>query len=148
MNEAHWHIVINHFPIIGVIIGLGILIFGLFFKNDSILKTAYSIFIVSAVTAFISMASGEGAEHQVMKQLKIVHDIIHNHEEFAEKFAISTYLLALLSIAGIYYTTKKHPKSKLLSFAALVIAIIVVILSINVGTSGGEIIHKEIIETK
>jgi uncharacterized membrane protein len=148
MNEAHWHIVINHFPIIGIIFGLGILISGLVFKNNAVINTAYFVFIFSALSAFLSMASGEGAEHQVMKELKIGHKIIHEHEEYAEKFAIVSYLLGIISILGLYFNNKKHDKAKWISFSCLAIAILVILLSYKVGTSGGEIIHKEIIEQK
>ena len=33
MNDAHLHLVVNHFPIIGTILGLGILIAGIVLKN-------------------------------------------------------------------------------------------------------------------
>ena len=40
MNDAHLHMVVNHFPIIGIIFGLGILIIG-FFLNNNILLVQY-----------------------------------------------------------------------------------------------------------
>jgi putative effector of murein hydrolase LrgA (UPF0299 family) len=36
MNDAHLHLIVNHFPIMGTILGLGILIVGLFLKNISV----------------------------------------------------------------------------------------------------------------
>ena len=36
MNDAHLHLVVNHFPIIGTIFGLGLLIAGLIFKNQTL----------------------------------------------------------------------------------------------------------------
>ena len=36
MNDAHLHMVVNHFPIIGTIFGLGILITGIVMKNNII----------------------------------------------------------------------------------------------------------------
>jgi hypothetical protein len=43
MNDAHLHLVVNHFPIIGTILGLGTLVAGILLKNNSvkILLTAY-----------------------------------------------------------------------------------------------------------
>ena len=40
MNEAHLHMVVNHFPIIGTILAIGILIAGLLSKNSSIINTS------------------------------------------------------------------------------------------------------------
>ncbi len=54
MNEAHLHLVVNHFPIIGTILGLGILVVGLLLKNNSVKNTAFFLFIVAAIFAAVS----------------------------------------------------------------------------------------------
>ena len=41
MNDAHLHLVVNHFPIIGTILGLGILIAGIVLKNKFYLLILY-----------------------------------------------------------------------------------------------------------
>ena len=88
MNEAHLHMVVNHFPIIGTIFGLGILIAGIVLKNKTIKNTAYCLFIVAAVFAAISMGTGEGAEEMVEDMPSVGKQIIHEHEEMAEKLAL------------------------------------------------------------
>lgn len=45
MNDAHVHMVVNHFPIIGTIFGLGILITGIVMKNNVIKNVAYVLFV-------------------------------------------------------------------------------------------------------
>lgn len=146
MNDAHLHMVVNHFPIIGTIFGLGILITGMILKNNSVKNTAYILFIVAAVFGFLSMNTGEGAEELVEDFPNIGKKIIHEHEEIAEKLAIVLYLLAGISLLGLFLNLKNHAKAKFVSFAALIIAIVAVVLSTEVGTSGGEIRHTEIRE--
>ncbi|MFZ4105837.1 hypothetical protein [Flavobacterium sp.] len=147
MNDAHLHMLVNHFPIIGVILGLGILFTGVLIKNNSVKNTAYGLFIVTAVFAAFSIGTGDGAEAMVEDMPTVGKNIIHIHEEIAEKLAISLYLLGIISIIGIYFTIKKHSKAKLISFVAIVIAIIGVFLAQKTGTSGGEIRHTEIRDT-
>ena len=147
MNNAHFHLVVNHFPIIGIIFGVGILTAGLFLNNNIVKNTAYSIFIVAAIFAFLAMYTGEGAEEIVEDMPTIGHQIIHEHEELAEKFAVLTYILAIFSIIGIYLNLKNHLKAQLLSFIIITVAVVTAILSSQVGTSGGEIRHTEIRET-
>jgi uncharacterized membrane protein len=144
MNDAHLHMVVNHFPIIGTILGLGILICSFLFKNTSYRNVAYGLFIVSAIFAAVSMATGEGAEEMVEEMPEIGKKIIHDHEEWAEKLALFLYLLGLVSIVGLYLDFKKHSKGKLFAFVALVISLISVFFAIQTGTSGGEIRHTEI----
>jgi uncharacterized membrane protein len=62
MNDAHLHMIVNHFPIIGTILGLGILITGIILKNNSVKNTAYGLFIVATIFVALSMGTGEGAE--------------------------------------------------------------------------------------
>ena len=144
MNDAHLHMVVNHFPIIGTIFGFGILIVGLFLKNKTLQNTSYVLFIVAAIFGALSMSTGEGAEELVEDMPDIGKQIIHQHEELAEKLALLLYVLGTLSLAGLYLNFKNNAKAKLLSFLILGIAAAGLFLAQKVGTSGGEIRHTEI----
>ena len=144
MNDAHLHLVVNHFPIIGTILALGVLIAGFFLKNSSVKNTAYGLFIVSAIFAALSMSTGEGAEEMVEDMPNIGKRIIHVHEEIAEKLTIILYLLGGISVLGIILNLKNHAKAKFISIVALIVAIGAVYLAQLVGTTGGEIRHTEI----
>jgi uncharacterized membrane protein len=144
MNDAHLHMIVNHFPIIGTIFGLGILITGIILKNNTVKSTAYVLFTVAAIFAAFSMGTGDGAEELVEDMPSIGKQIIHQHEEMAEKLAIVLYVLAAISLAGLYLNFKKHAKAQLVTIAALVIAIGATFLAQQTGTTGGEIRHTEI----
>lgn len=144
MNDAHWHLVVNHFPIIGTIFGLGILIVGFILKSQTVKNTAYILFVVAAVFGFASMYTGEGAEEMVEDMPNIGHQIIHEHEELAEKLAILLYALALVSVGSLYTAIKNHKLAKIFSLLTLILAMVAVAVATKVGTSGGEIRHTEI----
>ena len=144
MNDAHLHMIVNHFPIIGTIFGLGILISGMILRNNSVKNTAYVLFIVAAVFAAFSMGTGEGAEELVEDMPTVGKQIIHEHEEMAEKLAIVLYVLGAISMGGLFLNYIKHAKAKLISYTAILIAVVGVFLAKETGTSGGEIRHTEI----
>ena len=145
MNDAHLHMVFNHFPIIGLFFGIGISAFGIIKKQTILVNTAYVIFIFCMIMAKATMMTGEGAE-EIVEELGISHDIIHEHEELAETFMKVLYGLGILSILGLVANLKKHSKSAIVSYVVLVLAISSAVLSKSVGTSGGEIRHTEIRE--
>lgn len=147
MNDAHLHLLINHFPIIGTVFGFGILLAGIISKNKSIQNTAYIIFIICMILGKASMFTGEKAE-KIVENLGIAKDLIHEHEEQAETYMQMAYALGVISIISLLANVKNHPKSKLISFLTLTLAIVTIILSKAVGTSGGEIRHTEIREIK
>jgi uncharacterized membrane protein len=135
---------VNHFPIIGTIFGLGILLAGIIFKNNAVINVSYVIFIVTAIFAYIAISTGEGAEEIVEDMPNVGKQIIHEHEEFAEKLALVLYLLGAVSLFGLYANLKNYSKAKLITYLTLVISIVGVVLAKSVGTSGGEIRHTEI----
>lgn len=144
MNDAHLHMVVNHFPIIGIILGFIVLVGGIVLKNKTIQNTAYFLFIIGAIATVVSMTTGEGAEEIVEEMPEIGHKIIHEHEEIAEKLALILYALGLISILGWYMNVKENAKAKWFTIAALVLSIAGVLLGKATGTSGGEIRHSEI----
>ena len=144
MNDAHLHLLVNHFPIIGTIFGLGILITGILLKNNSVKNIAYILFIVAAIFAAFSMGTGEGAEELVEDFPSIGKQIIHEHEEIAEKFAIIMYLTGFLGLLSFYTSIKKHKLAKTFSFITLALALLAAVFAKSVGTTGGEIRHTEI----
>lgn len=144
MNDAHLHMVVNHFPIIGTILGLGILITGMILKNNSVKNTAYVLFVVAAVFAAFSMGTGEGAEELVEEMPSVGKQIIHEHEEMAEKLAVVLYVLGVTSLGGLFLSYIKSAKANLVSYVAVIVAVVAVFFAQQTGTTGGEIRHTEI----
>lgn len=144
MNDAHLHLVVNHFPIIGTILGLGVVIIGIIFKNKSVINTAYGLFIIAALFAAASMTTGEGAEELVEDMPNIGKRIIHEHEEVAEKLAFILYALGTVSLVGLYLNLTSNTKSRIVTYLVIVLAAIGVFFAQKTGTTGGEIRHTEI----
>ena len=144
MNDAHLHMVVNHFPIIGTIFGLGILVTGMFMKNNTLKNTAYILFAIAAIFAALSMYNSEGAEELVEDMPNIGHQIIHEHEEIAEKFAIIMYATGFFGLLSLFASYKKYRFATIFSYITLALALVAGVLTKSVGTTGGEIRHTEI----
>ena len=146
MNDAHLHMVVNHFPIIGTIFGLGILITGIVMKNTVVKNVAYVLFVIAAIFGAVSMSTGEGAEEIAENLPSVTDQIIHEHEEMAEKLALVLYVLGGISLLGLFMNFKNHAKANLISYLAFVVALVGVFLGKQTGTTGGEVRHTEIRE--
>lgn len=144
MNGAHWHLVVNHLPIIFPIVGVVVMITGLISKSEAVKRTALMIFILGALTAIAAMNTGEGAEDVVEKINGVTENYIESHEELAERFAILTYILGGLSFLGLWASFKQKTFSSIIVIAILAFALVVLFFSKETGTSGGEIRHTEI----
>ena len=144
MNDAHLHLVVNHFPIIGTIFGLGILIAGLIFKNQAVKNTAFILFIIAAAFGFASMNTGEGAEEIAEKLPGVTEQLIETHEELAETFSVFLYATGLLSLVSLILAYKKNTLAKFTTLGTVGLGLIAVFFAQQTGTSGGEIRHTEI----
>lgn len=144
MNDAHFHLVVNHLPIIFPLVGVIILITGLIAKSEAVKRTAYMVFSLGAVTTIAAMTSGEGAEEVVENINGISESFIEKHEEAAELFSLLSYVLGGLSLIGLWASFRQKTFSSIVSIAVLGLAFIVLVFAKQTGTSGGEIRHDEI----
>ncbi|MCC7454353.1 MAG: hypothetical protein IT222_09320 [Crocinitomix sp.] len=144
MNDAHFHLVVNHLPIIFPLVGVIILITGLIAKSEAVKRTAYMVFSIGAVTTIAAMTSGEGAEEVVENINGISESFIEKHEEAAELFSLLSYVLGGLSLIGLWASFRQKTFSSIVSIAVLGLAFIVLVFAKQTGTSGGEIRHDEI----
>ncbi|MBK6784456.1 MAG: hypothetical protein IPL63_02750 [Saprospiraceae bacterium] len=144
MNDAHLHLVFNHFPIIVPIVGLLILVVGLVIKSNSVIRTAFGVFVLGAIMTFPAMYTGEGAEEIAEKLPGVTDALIETHEEKAETLAIVNYLLGFVSLIGIWASWKQKSFAKTIAIGVLILGLAGLYFGKMTGTSGGEIRHTEI----
>lgn len=144
MNGAHWHLVVNHLPIIFPIVGVIIMITGLISKSEAVKRTAFMIFVFGALSTIAAMLTAEGAEEVVEKINGVSENFIERHEETAETFALLSYILGGISLIGLWASFKQKSFSSLISIGTLLFAIVIVFFGKKTGTTGGEIRHTEI----
>ena len=144
MNDAHFHLIVNHLPIVGLLIGILVLLAGFVLKKTEVKLTALGIFIFSALASMAAFYSGEGAEEVVENLAGISETLIHTHEEYAESFYVLTLILGGLSLITFIAELRKFRFAKYLMVLCLLLAAADGVLAKYVGTSGGEIRHQEI----
>jgi uncharacterized membrane protein len=144
MNEAHWHLVVNHLPIIFPIVGVIVMVTGIVSKSEAVKRTSFLILIIGALAAIAAINTGEGAEDVVEKIGGISESYIETHMESAETFSILSYILGGLSLLGLWASFKKKSFSNILTIVTLVFALVVLFFGKETGTTGGEIRHTEI----
>lgn len=149
MNGAHIHLLLNHIPILGTLFGLIIFIFAVIRNNKTLLQTTLFTFIISAIVAFPVLQSGEEAEEIVehSKEMKVSHDVIHEHEEVAETAFWLLIALGAGSLLFLIFSWKSNTVAKIPSLVLLVLAAVVMYFMAKAGNTGGLIKHPEINKT-
>jgi len=144
MNAAHVHLLLNHLPIIGILVGFIILVSGFVIKSALTKRIGNITLFFAAVFVYPSFNTVEGAEEVVENLPGVNEGLIEKHEELAEQMVNFVTILLPLLLATFYADWKQKGFLKYAQWAVLAIAFIVIVYGKLVGTSGGEIRHTEI----
>jgi uncharacterized membrane protein len=130
MNQAHFHLMVNHLPIIFPIVGAIVLIGGFMLRSEIIKRVAYTIFTLGAIATFPAFLSGEGVEEVV--------------ENLSGVSALLSYTLGAFSILALWSNWQQKSFKGIISIVVLILSISVLYFGKVTGTTGGEIRHTEI----
>ena len=144
MDELHLHLIVNHLPIIFPIVGIIILLIGIFSTSEVTKRNAYVIFILGAITSIAAMVTGENAENSATQIAGLSDSLIEKHADISEIFATLTYVLGAISLVALIASFRNSLISKYAPFLVGILAVICLFYAQKSGTTGGEIKHTEI----
>ena len=146
MNFAHLHLLLNHFPIIGTLVGLGLFLISLFGENEDLRRASLITFAAMALLAIPTFFSGVGAEGAIKKLPGISEELIERHHGsaiLALFFMEISGALALVALWQSHGVARPEPWNWILS-GVFLFSVLTVGLMARVGTTGGDIRHPEI----
>ena len=146
MNFPHLHLLLNHFPIIGTMVGLGLFLISLLGKNEDLRRASLIIFPAMALLAIPTFFSGTGAQSAIRKTPGVSEALIERHQGAAMLALLFMEITGALALVGLW---KSHGISRPARWhwslsAILIFSIVTVGLMARVGTTGGDIRHPEI----
>jgi uncharacterized membrane protein len=144
MNAAHFHLMFNHLPIVGLGFAILLNILAVFGKSPEVKKLSCWFYILVGALSVLPIITGDGA-HEILKTYPgIDNDAIENHETWAYIFFYGLILNGILSIAALWFSREKPDRIKKLSIATLIIALVLTFFAFQTGTTGGKLRHPEI----
>ena len=144
MNLSHLHLLINHLPIIGSMLGGLVLAFAIWEKSNRTKVAAYGVLIISSIGAVIAYLTGEAAEELVENIPGVLKEAIDAHEDTAMISLIILIILGISSVVGIYLTYKNSKYIKRVANVTLFLSILSFGIISRTGFLGGQIRHTEL----
>lgn len=144
MTAAHWHLIVNHLPIIGTTISTFLLITGLLLKNGQLKLISVVLILIMSVFGFITHETGEKAEAEINKDLTVNEAAIEAHEEAAKPAFIVHNIAGLLSITALLLYKKKKKVFNIIGISIVIISLSAAGLMSYAGYLGGKIRHSEL----
>ena len=143
MSQAHLHLLLNHFPIIGTVLGAAMLAIAVTRKNSELAKLAFGFFTLLAGISILVYLTGGSAEEAVERLPGFSEALVERHEDAA---LIAT--IAIGSVGAVTAMLLLRFRSRLLPrpivSAVLVAAVGVAGLMGYTANLGGQIRHTEI----
>src|SRR5216683_2453743 len=102
MNFAHLHLLLNHFPIIGTLVGLGLFLISLGGKNEDLRRAGLIIFAAMALLAIPTFFSGTGAQGAIKKLPGVSEALIERHEGSAMLALLFMEITGALALVGLW----------------------------------------------
>jgi uncharacterized membrane protein len=145
-DPHHLHLMLSHLPVVGVFIGIALLVWGFAVRSPDVKRASLGLFIVCALGAAATFATGEPSEERVERLAGVNHDAIERHEEAGEVAAVVTYVLGGASLAGLLWVWRFRARgpSTWVYAAALLVALVAGVLLARAANFGGAIRHPEI----
>lgn len=144
MNPTHIHLLVNHLPIFGSILGFIVLAYGLFTKSVPTKIAAYFVLIISSIGAVVAYLTGEEAEEVAEKIQGVSKDMIEEHSDFALYAYIALIILGVAALLGLILSLMKFRALRMMAIITLLISLISFGLVAWTGYLGGLIRHTEV----
>lgn len=143
MSLTHLHLLLNHYPIIGTIIGIALLMFAHLRKSNDVAKVALGLFAVLGAISVVVYLTGESAEHAIENLPGFSEPITESHEEFA---LFATIVLAAFgavsALALVVFRRVALPR--MVTLGCLAVSVVAGGMMGYTGLTGGQIRHTEL----
>lgn len=144
---AHLHLLLNHVPTLGFVLGLATFVVSFREKGDELRRFSLGVFFIVAIVALPAYTTGYGARLAIREQPGYSEALVETHQGaalFALVFMEATGLLAWLALWQGRRTTTPIRWIP----AILPLAFITLLLMAAAGNVGGQISHPEIRATQ
>jgi len=144
MNWAHFHLLLNHIPVLGTVFGLSLLGWAMLRRDLGVQRVALGVFVAIALLALPAYFTGEPAKDVVEHAARVSEQAVEAHERAALLSLIGVELLGLVGLIGLYAARGTRPLSAHVTRAALLVSVLTAGLMARTANLGGQIRHLEI----
>lgn len=101
ISGAHLHLLVNHAPVFGSLFAFALLIASYVYAPDVLRRTAFVVIVLTAIAGGIAKLSGEPAEDAIRGFPGVKRELIHDHEEMADKAFIICAVLGVIALGAL-----------------------------------------------
>ena len=147
-NLVHLHLLLNHWPIIGTFIAVGMYLVALLAKSYDLTKATLVLFALMALFSIPAYLTGNLAQIMIQGEPGVSQSIIETHQGAALVAFIALEITGGFAWVGVWQFRRDRRLARWTRWTVLVSSIVTVGFIIVTGSTGGAIRHPEIISGK
>ena len=144
MSAAHFHLMLNHIPFLGLVFGAVLLAYGLWRGAEDVQKASLGLLAVAGLSAIAVYLTGEPAEEIVEGLAGVSHDAIEAHEEWGWYALIAGIATGVVALGTLLVGWMRERLGR----GAVVLTLVLALLSSGLigytANLGGKISHPEL----
>jgi uncharacterized membrane protein len=144
LNLTHVHLLLNHFPTVGMIINLGVFIVAVMIKSEDLRRACLIVFFGIALLSIPTFATGTAAGLALSKNPDVSKQLVDLHETAAFEALVVMELTGLLAWLGLWQARRLSRVPQATVMTVLVLGLVTFGLMSRAANIGGEIRHAEI----
>jgi len=144
MHSAHWHLLLNHVPVLGIWFALAWMLAALILRNAVMVRSSWVALIVCALAAIPVYLTGEPAEEIVEHLPGVSKAILEQHEDIAQIAFFAMEVLGGLALGALAVSWRNEKWLRPLAVTSLLITTLCGAVLGYTAYLGGEIRHSEI----
>jgi len=143
-NLTHLHLLLNHFPTVGFLIGLGLFLAAIVGKSENLKRASLVIFFLIALLAIPTYLSGKAAQQAITGRPDVPEALIEMHQDSALLALVFMELTGFVAWLGLWQFRRISRPARWNLTAVFLLSIITFGLMARTAIMGGEIRHPEI----
>ena len=108
MNLAHLHLLLNHFPTVGLGIALGLLLASLLKKSEDLKQACFVAFFLLGLLAIPAYLTGSAAQVVLQDQPDVPQEVIAAHQDAALLALILMEITGLVAWVALWRFRRWH----------------------------------------
>jgi uncharacterized membrane protein len=144
MTLSHVHLLLNHFPTIGMVVGLAVFVMAIATKSDDLKRASLALFFTIALLSIPTFVTGTAAQLELSKQPDVSKAMTEAHETAAFEALGFMELTGALAWLGLWQYRRLSRLPQGTVAAVLLVGLVSFGMMARAANIGGEIRHPEI----
>lgn len=144
MTAAHFHLALNHIPVLGTLLGAALLAYGLWREQDTVQTVSLGLLVLVGAVGVAVYLTGEPAEEVVEGAAGVSHDAIESHEAWGLYALVASIVTGLGALGALVLEKARQQLARWTVQAVLVLALLTSGTMVYTANLGGKINHPEL----